>query len=63
MTPAPMTLPQGPNQRWSLDFLSDTLADGAKFSHTFAKAGKYPYHCSFHGDKGGKDMAGTVIVK
>jgi plastocyanin len=44
-------------------FKSDTLADGAKFSHTFAKAGKYPYHCSFHGEKGGKDMAGTVIVK
>lgn len=22
---APMTLPQGPNQRWSLDFVSDTL--------------------------------------
>ncbi|HKP11443.1 MAG TPA: cupredoxin domain-containing protein [Blastocatellia bacterium] len=44
-------------------FKSDTLADGAKFSHTFTKAGKYPYHCSFHGDKGGKDMAGTVVVK
>ena len=25
-TRAPMTLPQGPNQRWSLDFVSDTLA-------------------------------------
>jgi len=24
-TRAPMTLPQGPNQRWSLDFVSDTL--------------------------------------
>ena len=44
-------------------FKSETLADGAKFSHTFTKAGKYPYHCTFHGDKGGKDMAGTVIVK
>jgi plastocyanin len=44
-------------------FKSDMLADGAKFSHTFTKAGKYPYHCSFHGDKGGKDMAGTVVVK
>ncbi|MFL6215070.1 MAG: cupredoxin domain-containing protein [Blastocatellia bacterium] len=44
-------------------FKSETLADGAKFSHTFSKAGKYPYHCSFHGDKGGKDMAGVVIVK
>lgn len=44
-------------------FKSETLAAGGKFSHTFAKAGKYPYHCTFHGDKGGKDMAGTVIVK
>ena len=44
-------------------FKSETLGEGAKFSHTFSKAGKYPYHCSFHGDKGGKDMAGTVIVK
>ena len=26
-----MALPQGPNQRWSLDFLSDTLADGRRF--------------------------------
>jgi hypothetical protein len=24
-----MTLPQGPNQRWSLDFASDTLTDGS----------------------------------
>ena len=24
-----MTLPQGPNQRWSLDFVSDVLADAA----------------------------------
>jgi putative transposase len=26
-----MALPQGPNQRWSLDFVSDTLADGRRF--------------------------------
>jgi putative transposase len=26
-----MTLPQGPNQRWSLDFVSDMLADGRRF--------------------------------
>jgi plastocyanin len=44
-------------------FKSDVLKAGDKFSHTFAKAGKYPYHCTFHGDKGGKDMAGTIIVK
>jgi putative transposase len=30
-TRAPMTLPQGPNQRWSLDFAADTLADGRRF--------------------------------
>ncbi len=28
---APMTLPQGPDQRWSLDFVSDTLTDGRRF--------------------------------
>lgn len=44
-------------------FKSDTLADGAKFEHTFTKAGTYPYHCTFHGEKGGKDMAGKVVVK
>jgi putative transposase len=30
-TRAPMTLPQGPNQLWSLDFVSDTLTDGRRF--------------------------------
>src|SRR6266480_729848 len=30
-TRAPMAIPQGLNQRWSLDFLSDTLADGRRF--------------------------------
>jgi putative transposase len=30
-TRAPMTLPQGPNQRWSLDFVSDALACGRRF--------------------------------
>ena len=30
-TRAPMTFPQGPNQRWSLDFLSDVFADGRRF--------------------------------
>lgn len=28
---APLTLPQGPNQRWSLDFVSDQLTDGRRF--------------------------------
>jgi putative transposase len=30
-TRAPMTLPQGPNQRWSLDFVSDAFVDGRRF--------------------------------
>jgi putative transposase len=30
-TRAPMVLPQGPNQRWSLDFVSDMLIDGRRF--------------------------------
>jgi putative transposase len=30
-TRAPMTIPQGPDQRWSVDFLSDALADGRRF--------------------------------
>ena len=28
---APMALPAAPNQRWSLDFVSDTLSDGRRF--------------------------------
>ena len=30
-TRAPMTLPQGPNQRWSLDFISDAFGCGRRF--------------------------------
>jgi putative transposase len=30
-TRAPMTIPQGPNQRWSLDFVSDSFVDGRRF--------------------------------
>lgn len=26
-----MTIPQNANQRWSFDFMSDTLADGRRF--------------------------------
>jgi plastocyanin len=74
-TPKTVTIAAGATVEWVNDagkhmieaddgsFKSEALTAGAKFSHTFAKAGKYPYHCTFHGDKGGKDMAGTVIVK
>jgi putative transposase len=30
-TRAPLTIPQGANQRWSLDFLSDALVDSGRF--------------------------------
>ena len=30
-TRVPMAIPQGPNQRWSLDFLSDAFVDGRRF--------------------------------
>jgi putative transposase len=30
-TRAPIALPQAPNQRWSLDFVSDTLSDSRRF--------------------------------
>src|ERR1044071_7280063 len=43
-------------------FKSDTLTDGKRFEHTFDKPGSYPYHCSFHGEAGGKDMAGKIVV-
>jgi putative transposase len=30
-TRVPLTIPQGANQRWSLDFVADTLSDGRRF--------------------------------
>ena len=30
-TRAPIAVPDGPNQRWSLDFVSDSLSDGRRF--------------------------------
>ncbi len=30
-TRAPLAIPQGPNQRWSLDFVSDAFTDGRRF--------------------------------
>ena len=30
-TRKPMVMPDGPNQRWSLDFVSDALTDGRRF--------------------------------
>lgn len=43
-------------------FESQTLSAGQKFSYKFEKPGTYRYYCSFHGSKGGHEMAGAVIV-
>ncbi|MBO0799806.1 MAG: cupredoxin domain-containing protein [Blastocatellia bacterium] len=45
------------------EFTSNTLSAGDKFTHEFTKAGSYPYFCTFHGQPGGKGMAGTIVVK
>ncbi|HWO01607.1 MAG TPA: plastocyanin/azurin family copper-binding protein [Blastocatellia bacterium] len=42
---------------------TELKSENSYFDHKFDKAGKFPYHCSFHGNKGGKDMAGTIIVQ
>lgn len=44
-------------------FKSELLPQGGKFEHKFDKAGTFAYHCEFHGAKGGKDMAGTIVVR
>jgi putative transposase len=43
-TRAPLTMPQGPNQRWSLDFQSDALADGRRF-RIFAVVDDFTREC------------------
>ncbi len=43
-TRAPMTIPQAPNQRWSLDFLSDAFADGRRF-RIFAVVDDFTREC------------------
>jgi plastocyanin len=44
------------------EFESDTLSVGQTFSHKFDKPGRYAYYCTFHGSKGGHDMAGVIVV-
>jgi plastocyanin len=39
-------------------FKSDNLGSGDKFNYTFAKKGKYKYHCKYH-----PRMKGTVTVQ
>lgn len=73
-SPKTVTVPVGTTVVWTNEngrhtvvsdsgaFKSEVLTAGKSFEFTFTKAGKYPYHCSLHGESGGKDMAGTVVV-
>jgi plastocyanin len=44
-------------------FDSKDIPPGGKFTFTFSDVGTFPYHCEYHGDKGGVDMAGTIVVQ
>jgi putative transposase len=43
-TRTPMILPQGPNQRWSMDFVSDAFTDGRRF-RVFAVVDDFTREC------------------
>lgn len=72
--PARVTIPAGTTVAWQNDqgrhtiegdkgeFKSPVLTAGQTFEFTFDKPGTYGYHCGFHGESGGKDMAGTIVV-
>ncbi|MBW8056925.1 MAG: hypothetical protein IH782_02930 [candidate division NC10 bacterium] len=44
-------------------FDSGDLSRGAIFSLPLNEAGTIPYYCIYHGDQGGVDMSGTVVVE
>jgi putative transposase len=43
-TRAPITVPEGPNQRWSMDFVSDMITDGRRF-RVFAIVDDFTREC------------------
>ena len=57
---------EAPNHTATADeglFDSGSMPYAGTFSFTFDEAGSFPYYCRFHGDKGGVDMAGTIVVE
>jgi plastocyanin/uncharacterized membrane protein YozB (DUF420 family) len=72
--PKTITVPAGTTVRWAVDsgrhtveaddgaFKSATLSPGEGFEHRFERPGTFPYFCEVHGDRGGKEMAGVVVV-
>jgi plastocyanin len=43
-------------------FDSGDIGPGQSYQLQFDTPGQFPYYCRFHGDKGGVDMAGVIIV-
>jgi plastocyanin len=70
--PAQITIKRGTKVRWinqdsaphtatannGRSFDSGRLSKGQKYTHTFKRAGKKPYHCEIH-----PDMRASVVVK
>lgn len=61
-TRAPMIMPQGPNQRWSLDFVSDAFACGRRFRircvvDELAPCGRWPSAHAGMSGAGGRHIA------
>jgi putative transposase len=68
-TRAPLAIPQGSNQRWSLDFASDALACGRKF-RVFAVVDDFSREClalvvdnSLSGIRVGRELDGIVEIR
>ena len=68
-TRAPMAIPQGPNQRWSLDFVSDAFACGRRF-RIFAVVDDYSRECvrliadtSISGARVGRELDAAVLER
>jgi putative transposase len=68
-TRAPMTIPQRPNQRWSLDFVSDAFACGRRF-RIFAVVDDYSRECvrliadtSISGARVGRELDAAVFER
>ena len=68
-TRAPMVLPQGPNQRWSLDFVSDAFACGRRF-RIFAVVDDYSRECvrliadtSISGARVGRELDAAIFER
>ena len=66
-TRAPLVLPQGPNQRWSLDFLSDTLIDSRRF-RILAVVDDFTRECltlgadtSLSGERVGRELDAIIL--